>query len=76
LVAYATAIKLSRHYADQIGKHDDAFKRWLEATKTMAMLATRLRLAPQSRLDRKAAGLSQGYEGNKPWNYGTERWDG
>ena len=41
---------------------------WQKAIKLQALLATRLRLAPQARLDPKTVGQFQQSSGPKPWN--------
>jgi hypothetical protein len=43
---------------------------WEKAVKMQAMLATRLRLAPQARLDPKTVGRFQQNNGPKPWDLG------
>jgi phage terminase small subunit len=61
LVAYCEALVLSRHYAASLADErsegfDLSHRHWLEATKLVATLATRLRLTPHSRIDARAAG--------------------
>ena len=52
LVAFAQAVQISRRSAG-----DPALiQQWERATKLVAQLATKLRLSPSSRLDRKTAG--------------------
>jgi hypothetical protein len=63
LVSFVQATLLSRKTAgdpEQIGV-------WKEAVKVQAVLATKLRLAPQSRLDRKVAGRIQAHVAPDPW---------
>ena len=52
LVSFVQATLLSRKTAGDPKQFDT----WREAVKVQAVLATKLRLAPQSRLDRKVAG--------------------
>jgi hypothetical protein len=40
---------------------------WEKATRLQAMLATRLRISPQSRYDARAAARQLEYQGPKPW---------
>ena len=58
LVAYCTSIHLSRWAADAIESDNSFFTTWERATRMIATLATRLRLAPQARIDARAAGRS------------------
>jgi hypothetical protein len=68
LVSFVQATLLSRKTAgdpEQIGT-------WKEAVKVQAVLATKLRLAPQSRLDRKVAGRIQARVAPDPWELRPE----
>jgi hypothetical protein len=64
IVSFVQATLLSRKTAGD----PEQFDIWREAVKVQAVLATKLRLAPQSRLDRKVAGRMQAYkEPIDPW---------
>jgi hypothetical protein len=65
LISYVRAACLAQSGA---AGDPDQFARWEKATKLMAMLATRLRLSPQSRVDPKTAGrMARPSQGNEPW---------
>jgi hypothetical protein len=54
----------------QAAAHDPKMAaQWEKAVRLQAMLATRLRLSPQSRIDPETIGRQQGYQGHlrKPW---------
>ena len=73
LVAYCEAIVLSRHYAAEFAsERDEGFdlshRHWLEATKLVATLATRLRLTPHSRIDARGAGRPRSAM-KMPWDF-------
>ena len=54
LCSYVTAVNLSRWHAHEINEgHQDHHRPWLETTKLVALLASRLRLAPSTRLDKR-----------------------
>ena len=54
LCSYVTAVNLSQWHAKKINEGDPNHHRpWLETTKLVALLASRLRLAPSTRLDKK-----------------------
>ncbi len=53
LVAYCQAVLLTRWAFKQLGEDAAAFSTWQQAARTMAMLATKLRLCPHSRSDPK-----------------------
>lgn len=73
IVAYVQSMIHSRRAsADLSGKFAsrDTLAQWQAATKMMATLATRLRIAPQSRYDAKTAERNARYAtppGRKPW---------
>ena len=61
LCSFCEAVVLSRYYAAALASERDggfelSHRHWLEATKLVATLATRLRLTPHSRIDARAAG--------------------
>jgi hypothetical protein len=71
LCAYVQALSLSRWYALKVNETGDgeSFKRWESATRTAVSLATKLRLAPSTRLDKKTAErMGEEPEGPKPWD--------
>jgi hypothetical protein len=72
LCAYVQALSLSQWYAIKVNEGGDtaeAFKRWESATRTAISLATKLRLAPSTRLDKKTAErMGEELEGPKPWD--------
>lgn len=53
IVAYVQAILLSRWAFKQMGEEAVAFSTWQQSARTMATLATKLRLCPHSRSDPK-----------------------
>ena len=64
------ALSLSQWYAIKVNESGDgeAFKRWESATRTAVSLATKLRLAPSTRLDKKTVErFGEQPEGPKPW---------
>ena len=68
LAALCTATYLSRFYADQIGEDPTAFKDYVETTKLVITLSTKLRLTPQARISAKAVGRHEPpREGPAPW---------
>jgi hypothetical protein len=70
LVSFVQATVLARRAIKKAGKDREALLTWERATKLQGMLATKLRLAPQSRLDRKtvAVGLpSMPVAAVRPW---------
>ena len=68
LAALCTATYLSRFYADQIGEDATAFKNYVETTKLVITLSTKLRLTPQARISAKAVGRHEPpREGPAPW---------
>jgi hypothetical protein len=55
LVAYVQAISFSQWYTLKLSEGDSSYHRlWLDATKLVALLASRLRLAPSTRLQPKS----------------------
>jgi phage terminase small subunit len=56
LVSYCQATLVSRRAAASLAETSDMIVVWERATRMQATLATRLRLAPQSRLDPKTVG--------------------
>jgi hypothetical protein len=68
LVSYATATHLASVYAGLIGENDAALKSWTECTKLQISLATKLRLTPSSRLDRKTVGREEEPLLARPWD--------
>jgi hypothetical protein len=53
LTSYCTAVNLSRWHAHCVNAGEVEHHRpWLETTKLVALLASRLRLAPSTRLDK------------------------
>lgn len=64
LAALAQAIILSRRLARDPAKVAE----WEKAVRTQAMLSTKLRMTPQSRVDARGAGRQQqGSPGSDPW---------
>jgi len=62
LVAYVQAILLSRKAFKAACKDAAALPTWERAAKTMAVLATKLRLCPHSRADAKTVGRRAQYQ--------------
>ena len=49
LTSYCTAVNLSRWHAHKLNEgHSDHHRAWLDCTKLVALLASRLRLSPSS----------------------------
>lgn len=69
LVSFIQATLLARQASQDAASDAAALKRWGEAVKIQATLATRLRLAPQSRIDARAAARSTppGPKRRLPW---------
>jgi phage terminase small subunit len=67
LVSYCTATHLTRRYASSIREDATALKAWTECTKLQISLATKLRLTPSSRLDRKTVGREEPPM-KRPWD--------
>ena len=54
LCAYVTAVNFSQWHAVKINEGEAGHHReWLDCTKLVALLASRLRLAPSTRLDKR-----------------------
>jgi uncharacterized protein (TIGR03382 family) len=67
LVAFVGAVLLSRRLARDASRVAE----WEKVTRTMAMLATKLRMTPMSRLDAKTlAREKQIPQGREPWQRG------
>jgi hypothetical protein len=61
VVAYVQSILLARKAYKQACKDAAALPTWERAAKTMAVLATKLRLCPHSRADAKTIGRRSHY---------------
>ena len=59
LVSYCHATIIARKCYKNLLKDRDFFHDWERACRTQATFATRLRLAPQSRVDPKTVGIRQ-----------------
>jgi hypothetical protein len=67
LCAYVTAVNLSQWHALKLNEGDTNHHRpWLETTKLLALLASRLRLAPSTRLDKKSVERHGEHDNTKP----------
>src|SRR5262245_48509403 len=67
LVSYVQATLLSRQAVKNAAKDAGALAIWEKATRMQATLATRLRLAPQSRMDPKTLARQQPKLVRPPW---------
>ena len=67
LVSYVQATLLSRHAIKRAANDVGALATWEKATRMQATLATRLRLAPQSRMDPKTLARQQPKLVRPPW---------
>jgi hypothetical protein len=67
LISFVQATLMARGSA---GKGAVLISTWEKAVRIQATLATRLRLAPQARLDPKTVGRFQQSSGPKPWELG------
>jgi hypothetical protein len=68
LCSYVTAVNLSRWHASQVNEgHADHHRKWLECTKLVALLASRLRLAPSTRLDKRTVEREVTGDVPRPW---------
>jgi hypothetical protein len=56
LVSYCQAVLLTRHAFKRIGEDAYSFQLWQQSARTLATLATKLRLCPHSRSDPKTVG--------------------
>jgi len=76
LITYIQAVLLVKKLAPKTKSPDAAaVASWERAVRTMAMLSTRLRLAPQARLDPKTVGRFTGEQVSderKPWERDDE----
>jgi hypothetical protein len=54
--AYAQAVVAARTFAKQLSRRPELTDRWAQAVKVQGIIATKLRLAPQSRYDALRAG--------------------
>src|SRR5262245_52237933 len=68
LVSFVQSTLLSRRAVTEAAKDPAALALWEKATRMQATLATRLRLAPQSRLDPKTLARHQPSPFPKPWD--------
>lgn len=68
LVSFIQATLLVRRAATGMVDDPDLIAVFEKSVKLQATLATRLRLAPQSRLDPKSVARQQPYEGPRPWD--------
>jgi hypothetical protein len=68
LVNFSVAAHLTKFYSDLIGESPEAFRHWEAASKLMLSMATKLRLTPSSRLDRKTVGREEEPRGKRPWD--------
>jgi hypothetical protein len=68
LVSFIQATLLVRRAATGMVDDSDLIAVFEKSVKLQATLATRLRLAPQSRLDPKSVARQQPYEGRRPWD--------
>jgi hypothetical protein len=67
LISYIQATLLARRLAVKLSKNDPSVvASWERADRVQAMLATRLRLAPQARTDPKTIARMQ-QNGTAPW---------
>jgi phage terminase small subunit len=67
LVSYVQATCLARALIKTARKDRAALSAWEKATRTQAVLATKLRLAPQSRFDRKTVAVGLPSMSVAPW---------
>jgi hypothetical protein len=70
LVSYIQSTLLSRHAVKKAATDASALAVWEKSTRMQATLATRLRLAPQSRFDGKSAARQQPSWVKPPWVLG------
>lgn len=72
MIAFVQASILSRRLARDVTKNQE----WERATRVLASLATKLRLSPQSRFDRKTIGsMERPPDETVPWNRKTQSRD-
>ena len=68
LCSYVTAVNLSRWHAHKVNEgQQDHHRQWLECTKLVALLASRLRLAPSTRLDKGTVERHAVDDSPRPW---------
>lgn len=67
LCLYCTSVGLARYYSAHIGQEKQFFRQWESAAKLCAQLATKLRLAPQSRLKAEAVERHAVPDHAEPW---------
>jgi hypothetical protein len=67
LVLYVQAFVLAQSAIKDAATDDAALARWERAARVCATLATRLRLAPQARLDAKSTARMQPSQLRAPW---------
>src|SRR5262249_55257008 len=67
LVSFVQATLLSRQAVTKASSDPGMLALWEKATRMQATLATRLRLAPQSRIDPKTLARQQPLPFPKPW---------
>jgi hypothetical protein len=67
LLSFIQSILLSRQAVKNAAKDAGALALWEKATRMQATLATRLRLAPQSRFDAKTTARQRPHLGPQPW---------
>jgi hypothetical protein len=68
LVAYVQASLISQSAARAAARDPTRIVAWEKACRMQVMLATKLRLAPQSRSDPKTVGRRQPPPGLRPWD--------
>ena len=68
LEQFCVAAHLASFYAARIGETDGTLKAWIEATKLMVSLATKLRLAPSARSDPKTVARYEPPPTSPPWD--------
>jgi hypothetical protein len=67
VASYVQATLLTRQSAAGMSDDPNLISAWERAVKLQAILATKLRLSPQSRIDPKTLGRQQPHTGRKPW---------
>jgi phage terminase small subunit len=69
LGSYCTAVNLSRWHAHELNEgHQDHHRQWLECTKLVDLLASRLRLAPSTLLDKGRVEREVTGDVPRPWD--------
>jgi hypothetical protein len=69
LINFVQSTLLARRAAAGMERDSDLIAVFEKAIKLQGMLATRLRIAPQSRLDPKTVARHQLYDGPPPWDW-------